>query len=163
MLEHIALGPIPEEDWIPFLLDRAKSAGRPFNDELSAKKIYAKAGPIPFDIQQLAYEAFNQAAKKIDDDAVSSALSELVRHRSADYAITFERLAPGSRRVLQAFAEGSKGSIGSAAFATQTKLANAASVQRALTPLKENELVVLQNGEYMVDDPFFAVWLRSSY
>lgn len=163
MLERIALGPIPEEDWVPFLLERARSAGRPFDTELSARGLYAAASPVPFDVQQLAYEAFNQAAKKIDEETVSTALAELVHHHASDYATTFEGLSAGRRRVLKALASGTQGTTGSSQFATQVGLADASSVRKALNQLKESELVVQREGAYAVDDPFFAAWLRGPF
>ncbi len=61
MLERISLGPIPKEGWVPFLLRRAKRGGRPFADDSVAHGLWEIAGPVPFDVQQLAYKSFNQA------------------------------------------------------------------------------------------------------
>jgi AAA+ ATPase superfamily predicted ATPase len=161
MLERIALGPIPEEEWVPFLLERARIARKPFATESSARGLYAVAGPVPFDVQQLAYEAFNQAAKKIDGDSVATALTELVRHHASDYATSFESLSAGRRRVLKALAIGTEVTTGSSQFATQVGLSDATSVRKALNQLREAELIVQREGQYAVDDPFFAAWLRS--
>jgi len=163
MLEQIALGPIPEDDWVPFLLERARSGGRPFDTELSASRLYAAAGPVPFDVQQLAYEAFNQASRKIGEEAVSTALAELVRHRASNYATTFEQQSAGQRRVLKALAVGAQGTFASSEFVTQTGLANASSVKKAIQGLTEAELVVQREGMYAIDDPFFAAWLRGPF
>lgn len=160
MLERIALSPIPEDDWVPFLLERARGAGRPFDNELTARGLYAAAGPVPFDVQQLAYEAFNQTAKKINGATVSTALVELVRHHASDYASTFEGLPAVRRRVLKALASGSQGSTGSSHFAAEVGRADASSVRKVLDRLREAELIVLRNGAYEIDDPFFATWLR---
>jgi AAA+ ATPase superfamily predicted ATPase len=106
MLEQLSLGPIPEDDWIPFLLRRARSAGKPFADESAARALWVVSGPVPFDVQQLAYESFNQAREHIDQRVVTTATAELVRHQAADYAKTFERLSAGQRRVLKVLANG---------------------------------------------------------
>ncbi len=161
MLERMSLGPIPEEDWVPFLLRRAHLGGRPFADETTAHGLWDIAGPVPFDVQQMAYESFNQAGDYIDRRTVEVATSELVHHQAADYARVFERLSPGQRRVLKVLARGPR-TTGSAEFAQEVELANAASVGRAIQALVTSELVVQCQVGYAVDDPFFAAWLRGA-
>ena len=159
MLEQVSLGPIPEDDWIPFLLRRARSAGKPFVDEAAAHALWSAAGPVPFDVQQLAYESFNQASDLIDQRVVTTSTAELVRHQAADYAKTFERLSAGQRRVLKVLANGPR-TTGSAEFAAEAELASSASVSKAMNVLATSELVVRREGGFTVDDPFFAAWLR---
>ena len=161
MLERMSLGPIPVDDWVPFLLRRARSGGRPFVDEVTARALWDVAGPVPFDVQQLAYESFNQAGTRIDGRVLEIATAELVRHQAAEYARVFERLSPGQRRVLKILARGPR-STGSAEFAHEAELANAASVGRAVQALTTSELVVRREDGRAVDDPFFAAWLRGS-
>lgn len=161
MLERISLGPIPEEDWVPFLQRRARRGGRPFADETTAHELWDLAGPIPFDVQQLAYESFNQAGDRIDRRALEIATTELVHHQAAEYSRVFERLSPGQRRVLKVLAHGPR-TTGSAEFAQEVGLANAASVARAIQALVTSELVVQREDGFAIDDPFLATWLRWS-
>jgi uncharacterized protein len=100
MLEQLSLGAIPPEDWIPFLVRRARRGGKPFVNEAAAQSVWQMAEPIPFDIQQLAYESFNQAKTTIAEVDVQRAVERLIRHEAADYARTFEKLSAGQRRVL---------------------------------------------------------------
>lgn len=160
MLEQIALGEIPVDDWVPFLVKRARRGGRPFAEEGLARVVHEMAGPVPFDVQQLAYEAFNQADTTIERDTLEVALSELVRHRASDYATTFEGLPAGGRRVLKVLAAGTTASVGSAEFATLARLSDSSSVHKAVTQLIELELVVLRTGVPAIEDLFFAAWLR---
>jgi len=162
MLECLALGPIPVEDWVPFLLRQARSAGKPFAGPDVALEVWNQAQPVPFDIQQLAYESFNQATDTITPAVLAQAIDGLIRHEAADYAKTFEKLSAGQRRVLKALATGPPASVGSAEFATAVALADSTSVRKALRALGELELVVRQADTFAVDDPFFAAWLRGS-
>ena len=157
MLERMSLGPISEEDWVPFLLRRARLGGRPFADDATAHGLWDNAGPVPFDVQQLAHESFNQAGDYIDRRAVEVATSELVHHQAADYARVFERLSPGQRRVVKVLARGPR-TTGSAEFAREVELANAASVGRAVQALVTSELVVRREAGCAVDDPFLVAW-----
>jgi hypothetical protein len=160
MLERFSLGAIPVDDWVPFLTCRARDAGKPFADNIVAQDLWKVAGPVPFDVQQLAYESFNQADVHIDHDVLVRATEELIHHETADYAKSFERLSAGQRRVLKALAITSAATTGSAEFAAGARLADSTSVRKAITVLVESELVVMREQSYAVDDPFFAVWLR---
>jgi uncharacterized protein len=160
MLEHVALGPIGEEEWISFLVARARSGERPFADLECARSLWEIAAPVPFDVQQLAYEAFNQAAVEIDLAAVERAVAELVHHEAANYARAFEKLSPGQRRVLKILAEGALSTPGSSRFAVAAGLADATSVRKAINVLVEAELVVWREGVPAIDDPFLGAWLR---
>ncbi len=160
MLAHIALGPIPEKDWVPFLLRRARDGGRPFDGDGTAELLWRSSQPVPFDVHQLAYESFGQAEKAIDPIAVTRAVEALVRHEAADYAKTFERLSAGQRRVLKLLAAGTSPSVGSSAFSSAAGLADPTSVRKAMRALEEAELVVGREDGPAVDDPFLAVWLR---
>lgn len=160
MLEHTALGPLAKDDWLPFLLARARTGGRPFADGAVAELLWQSSGPVPFDVQKLAYESFGQADVSISRTVVNRSLETLVRHQASDFAKTFERLSPGQRRVLKLLASATTMSVGSSEFASAAGLANATSVRKALQSLEDAELVVSRANGLAVDDPFFATWLR---
>ncbi len=60
MAQKLALGPIPEGVMVRFLVVRAAAGGKEI-DPATAGHIVEVAGPVPNDIQRLAYEAFNLA------------------------------------------------------------------------------------------------------
>ena len=91
MLERMSLGPIPEEDWVPFHLRRAQHGAKPFADETTARGLWDVAGPVPFDVQKLAYECFNKASDRITQRILVTATDERVRHQAARYAKVFEQ------------------------------------------------------------------------
>lgn len=162
MLERLSLDAIPEEDWIPFLVRRSRRGGKPFADAEVAHSLWRTSEPIPFDVQQLAYESFNQADGTITESDVAHAVEGLIRHQAADYAKAFEKLSGGQRRVIKTLAGGPQATTGSAEFAAAVGLADSTSVRKALIALSEAELVVRRDRTYAVDDPFFAAWLRGS-
>lgn len=159
MLEHIALGPMAKDDWLPFLLERARGGGRPFASDEVAELLWRSSGPVPFDIQKLAYESFGQADASITRAVVTRSVEVLVKHQIPDFAKTFEKLSPGQRRVLKLLAARLAASVGSSDFATAAGLADASSVRKAMRALEDAELVVNREHGPAVDDPFFASWL----
>ena len=118
------------------------------------------AGPVPNDIQRLAYEAFNLAGPVIDDEAVDAAIEEAVAHEASAYADLVGRCSPGQRRVLVALAVGTDSPTFSAAFARHAGLAGGSSVKRIIDALEADELIVGHDRTWKIADPFLAAWLR---
>jgi hypothetical protein len=161
MAETLELGPLPDDVMLGYLGERA-AAGRKPMTEGEARLIVALAGPVPNDIQRLAYEAYDSAAAAIDEPAVRLGYERAVAHESMTYAERYERLPTGQRRVITAIAEGHGGVLYSADFVARTGLANASSVRKAVTVLHADELVAPRGGGMVVADPFFTAWLRQS-
>jgi len=128
----------------------------------AAELLVELAGPVPNDIQHLAYEVFDAAAKKIDERAVQFGLRLAVEHEAGLHAERFEALAAGQRRVVAQLALAPVDQPLGAAFAQSVRLATPASVRKALDALVSDELVVRRDGRYVVADPFFAAWLREA-
>ena len=161
MCQTIALGPIPEADWVPFLAARARAGRKPLADDTVARRLVELAGPVSFDIQQLAFESFLRARTTIDSRAVDAGMAQLIDHEASTYAERFEALSPGQRRVMVALAAPPVASTGSQAFATSVGLADPTSVRKTLSALAQSEHLVRRPEGWRVDDPFFAAWIRS--
>lgn len=161
MAERLALTSLPEDVMAAYLQARAKTGGKPMNEEV-ARLTVMLAGPVPNDIQRLAYEAFDAAVDHIDQLSVQTGLERAVAHEVATYADRYERLSPGQRRVVTAIAKKSPAQPTSSGFVAETGLANASSVRKALDALSDDELVLVRGGAWTVADPFFRAWLRDS-
>lgn len=161
MAQKIALGPIPDDVMAEFLMTRTRAGGKQMA-RATASRILELAGPVPNDVQHLAYEAFGVAGRRIDDDAVQRGLRQAVTHEAAIYAEIFAARPPGQRRVLVALASGSPHPPFSSAFARAVGLAGANSVKKAVDSLLADELITGVDGPPIVSDPFFAAWLRES-
>lgn len=162
MAQKIALGPIPNDEMVRFLRERI-ATGRKLITETVAELIVRVAGPVPNDIQRLAYESFEIAGREVTVDVVSAGLDQAVAHEAPTYSEELQRRAPGQRRVLiQLARSGGSTAPMSAAFATAVGLASAASVRKALHTLDADEAVIARDGRWVVADPFFAGWLRGT-
>ncbi|MDQ2724309.1 MAG: ATP-binding protein [Actinomycetota bacterium] len=160
MAQRLAIGPLPEPVMIEYLRDRATGAARPFANEC-AEHLIALVGPVPNDIQHLAYEAFELAGEQIDETAIDDGMARAVGHEAALFAENLARLSPGQGRVLAALAVAAPDEPYGARFARSVGLASGSSVRKALQPLLANEDVVERHGTLVVADPFFAAWLRA--
>jgi hypothetical protein len=162
MADQLALGPLPDEVMLRYLRRQARRGGRTLLADAAAHLV-ALSGPVPNDIQRLAYEAFDAASDDgIHIGDVDRGFGLAVAHQSALYADRFEALAPGQRRVLDVLARQPTVEVYAAGFARRAGLATAASVDKALASLEAAELVVRRAGTWSVADPFLAGWLRQA-
>jgi hypothetical protein len=158
LAERLALDVLPVDVMTDFLRRRAVAGGRTMS-EAAAGRIIALAGPVPNDIQHLAYEAWGAGGRSITVADVDLALDRTVDHEASSYADRYGGLAPGQRRVLAALAAAPTDEPYAASFVRSTGLASGSSVGRALDALVAAELVVRRGPTYLVGDPFFAAWL----
>jgi hypothetical protein len=144
---------------IPYLVERAATGKKHLTLE-AAQLIVDVAGPVPNDIQRLAYQAFELADRTIDGDTVQSAIQVIVDHESHLFEEHLQRLTVGQERVLRALSGGSDASVGSARFAREVGLASATSVSRTLEALEKAELITRRDRHWVLVDPFLAKWLE---
>jgi hypothetical protein len=160
LAQRMALGPIAEAEMLAYLVERAAAGGRALSEKV-AGYLLALAGPVPNDVQHLAYDAFEASGAVMDAGSVDAGMEAAVAHDAALFADALSRLSPGQARVLAAVAVDPPAEPYAAAFARMVGLANASSVRKALQPLQEDDVVVEREGRRVVADPFFAAWLRA--
>jgi uncharacterized protein len=158
LAERLALGGLPDDVMADFLRRRAAAGGKGMA-LATAQRIIELAGPVPNDIQHLAYESWAVAGRTVTRADVEAGLALTVEHEASSHADRFGSLAPGQRRVLVALAASPTDEPYTAAFVRGAGLANASSVGRALDALQSAEIVVRRGLTYVVADPFFAAWL----
>jgi uncharacterized protein len=161
LAERLALDVLPAPVMTDFLRRRASDGGKSMSVD-TAELIVALAGPVPNDIQHLAYEAWAGAGRSVTAADVQAGLARALAHEASLHADRFEALSPGQRRVLSTLATTPAAEPYAAAFVRVVGLANAASVRRALEALATDELVVHRDGVYRVADPFFSAWLSQT-
>lgn len=128
--------------------------------EATFHELYALVKGHTWYIQSLLNRLYQQGTKEIEYSHVLLALSNILEEYSSSYQTYLQLLPTKQRMLLYAIAkEGCVREINSRAFLEQYNLGAASSVQGAITPLVEKELVYERNGEYMVYDRFFSLWL----
>ena len=159
MAERLALGPIEQRVMCRFLVARTKSAKKTMSTKV-AGSICDVAGPIPHDIQRLAYEIFDISSETITEADVSTGMNRVVTHEAEGYADRFSKMAIGHRRVLLVLATSQVTQPQSVEFVRSTGYANPGAARKALGVLEADENVLRKDGIYQVADPFFREWLR---
>lgn len=159
--QRIALGPIDEATMSAYLSERATRGGKPMGEGVAAR-IFEVAGPVPDDIQHLAFEVFTVAPDHIALEDVDRGLEQAVAHESGLFAEQMAKLSPGQFRVLTALAISARRSIFSSSFASEVGLAGGQSVKKAIDALDESEVVIKRGDRWAVANPFLAAWLRAA-
>jgi hypothetical protein len=159
MTQPIALGPIDAPTMARHLVRRAASGGKAM-PVVVARAIVEQAGPVPNDIQHLAFETFVVAGDVVSPDDVDAGMAQAIALSEATYADAWHRRSAVQRRVLAALAlEAAQEPFGRS-FARRTGLAPS-SVQRAIGALSEDDWVVATEGTWHLTDPFFTRWAAS--
>jgi uncharacterized protein len=161
MAQRISLGPIPDSEMIDHLSERAAVGHKPM-ERSTAQLILDASGPVPNDIQHLAFEAFDVARRRITPEDVREGMRLAVEHESSLYSERVALLSNGQARVLVALAVGPKRPIFSSAFAREVGLAGGQSVKKAIDALAQDDTAVIREGHWVVGDPFLATWLRQA-
>lgn len=160
MATTLALSAIPAAEMSDFLIRRANAG----NKELAvgvADRIVELAGPVPNDIQYLAYEAYGAAGRRITARDVETGLQLAVEHEADFNAWRFDALSAGQRRVLTQLARQPTAQPYSDDFRRATNVRSPGALRNALHPLLDQDLVASVDDTYRVTSPFFAAWLRA--
>lgn len=157
MTQPIALGPIDASTMTRHLTRRAATGGKQMSPSVAAR-IVKQAGPVPNDIQHLAFAAYSVAEDGIGDDDVDAGLAREVALNDATYADAWHGRSPVQRRVLRALAIEPSAEPFGRHFSRRTGL-GPSSIQRAVAALADDEWVDASDGHWHLTDPFLARWV----
>ena len=160
MAERLALGPIDERVMVRYLVERARHGAKEMT-EAAAERICELAGPVPYDIQRLAYEVFDRAGDRIASSDADDGMSGVIRREDPNFTDGFSRMSIRHRRVLVGIAVRHRVEQPyTAEFAKDVGYAGPPGVRRAIEALSADETLSERQGALVVADPFFAEWLR---
>jgi len=160
MADRLALGPIDERVMVRYLVDRARHGAKEMT-EAAAEHICELAGPVPYDIQRLAYEVFDRAGDRIDTSNADDGMGGVIRREDPNFTDAFSRMSIRHRRVLVGIAVRRRVEQPyTAELAREVGYAGPPGVRRAIEALGADETISDRQGALVVTDPFFAEWLR---
>ena len=142
------LGKIPYNELFDFLVIRFGVLDNVDAEEYS-KQVLAFTDCHPYYTQQLAYHVWNVIATGVkDDDLVQTAINDVVQLHDYDYERLWNTVNNTDKNTLSRLV---------------TKRATShqqppSTVQSSLKRLCKEGLLI-KNGHYQVDDPFFSLWI----
>lgn len=124
--------------------------------------IYNKVDGQTWYIQDILNRLY-QNGKRISKDEVDATTNDLVNEQEVAFLNYYESLTVNQAALLSAIAqEKSTPSVLTNEFIRRYCLPAASSVSTALKALLEREFVYKYNGEYIIYDRFFGMWLRKN-
>lgn len=141
---------------------RFKSSGVKAEPGLGAA-IVDLAGNVPYDVQRLAHETWDdlhEAGRRtatLDDLHVT--LTRLLGEQHTMFEESWQRLTLAQRAALRAIVLEDGREMLSADVRTKHRLSGASSVQAALTALVKQDVVMKDGGTYVVTDSLYREWV----
>lgn len=166
--QRLFLGPVPREDFRPFLKNGFESAGLDLTAD-AAEAVLDLAEDVPYNVQRLAHACWNDAQGRhgtgdtLDRAGVQATLDRLVRRDDPFYTQTWNRLSASQQKALIALV----GTDGQGLYSRDAlRLADLplSTMRTALGALVKTGVAreeETQGGVRLrLEDPFFAVWTR---
>ena len=154
----------PVEESVRFVVDRFASAGKSIARE-AAERLVAKIENIPYFIQQLGFETFRLVddahRKSVSSADVDAAFANLSGFNRDQYEQLMLTLSVSQKKLLIALARERTAEFDDA-YRRRHALGVSSTVNSAKAKLMEDGHIEQSGGQYVVADPFFAQFLRTS-
>jgi hypothetical protein len=158
----VRLDKIDEEVFADFIETRFGATGLPPEPGLGAA-IVELAGNVPYDVQRLAHEAWDDAmaagASAVGLDALHATLTRLLGEHHTVFEESWQRLTLAQRAVLRAVVLEDGRELLSADVRARHRLSGASSVQSALGALVRQDIAAREGMRYAVVDSLFREWV----
>jgi uncharacterized protein len=145
-----------------FLEQRFKAGGIRVESGLGAA-IVELAGNVPYDVQRLAHETWDdvhEAGRRTAGlDDLHLTLSRLLDEQHTMFEESWQRLTLAQRAALRAIVLEDGKEMLSADVRTRHRLSGASSVQAALAALVKQDVVMKDGATYVVTDSLYREWV----
>jgi hypothetical protein len=153
---------IPADEFAAFIDARFKRTGLPPEPGLGAA-IVELAGNLPYDVQRLAHETWDEVRgrkrRKATLDDLHAALKRLLSEQETMFETVWQRLTLAQRQALRAVVLEQGRELLSGDTRTRHRLAGPSTVQAALGALVRDDVITRERGRYVVVDSLFREWV----
>ena len=153
---------IAADEFAAALDTRFKRSGFKPDDGLG-DAIVELAGNLPYDVQRLAHETWDEVhaagGKRATLDHLHQALSRLLREQETMFEALWQHLTLAQRAVLRAVVIESGHSVLSEDVRTRHRLGGTSTVQAALNALVRDDVISREGKRYTVVDSLLREWV----
>jgi hypothetical protein len=126
------------------------------------------AGNLPYDVQRLAHEAWDDsraaARRRVSLDDLHGTLARLLAEQDTMFEAIWQRLTLAQRGVLRAVVVQGGRELLAADTRARHRLGGASSIQTSLAALLKQDLVLREGTRYLVIDSLLREWVaRKTY
>jgi hypothetical protein len=153
---------IAAAEFAAFIEGRFAASGLGFDDDLG-EAIVELAANVPYDVQRLAHETWDDVRRNRRTSAgledLHRTLTRLLGEQQMVFEEAWQRLTLGQRAVLRAVVIENGREILSADVRGRHRLPGPSSVQSALAALVKYDIVQKDGGRYVVNDSLYREWV----
>jgi hypothetical protein len=153
---------IPEDEFAAFIDGRFTRSGFKPEDGLGTA-IVDLAGNLPYDVQRLAHETWDEVRaagrRRATLDDLHVALRRLLAEQEMMFEAIWQRLTLAQRAVLRAVVLADGRELLSADVRTRHRLGGASSVQTGLAALMRDDVIARDGARYIVVDSLLREWI----
>jgi hypothetical protein len=158
---------IPADEFAEFLEARFADSGIRAESGLGAA-IVDLAGNLPYDVQRLAHETWDEVRatprRRATLDDLHQALHRLLSEQQTMFEALWQRLTLGQRAVVRAVVIEEGTGLLSADVRARHRLGGPSSVQTALAALQRDDVIGREGDRYVVVDSLLREWIaRKTY
>jgi hypothetical protein len=163
----LRLGKIDTAEFAEFIDARFLASGIKPQEDLGAA-IVELAGNVPFDVQRLAHETWDDVKaagrRTAGVEDLHRSLTRLLGEQNTMFEEAWQRLTLGQRAVLRALVLENGREVLSADVRARHRLPGTSTVQSALAALTRQDIVMKEEGRYVVADSLYREWIaRRTY
>jgi uncharacterized protein len=153
---------IPADEFAAFIDSRfSRSAMKP--EAGLGAAIVDLAGNLPYDVQRLAHETWDEVrgagSKRATLDDLHQALKRLLAEQQTMFEAVWQRLTLPQRAALRAVVIEEGHALLSADVRTRHRLGGPSTVQAALAALVREDVIMRETGRYAVVDSLLREWV----
>jgi hypothetical protein len=158
--KRIELGPIPAQEFKPFVARGFRDHGREIADTV-VDRVLEITGGHPYATQQLCYFLWAQtpAGRTAGAERLDHALSRLLVSEHTHFSDLWDR-ATGNQRILLSALAVAPGRPLTRDYQARHGLRGSSTTQKAINALIHQELVRKADGFVTISEPFLAEWIR---
>jgi len=156
------LGKVPPEPFATFIEERFRRTGIRPAAGLGAA-VLDLAGHLPYDVQRLAHELWDDARagglRRVGVDELLETLHRLLAEHAVFFEAAWQRLTLAQRAALRAIVLEEGRELLSAGVRGRYRLGGASSVQASLAALQRHDIVTREADRYLVVDSLMREWI----
>src|SRR5262249_21058690 len=153
---------IPAEEFAAFIDARFSRSGMKPDLGLGAA-IVERAGTLPYDVQRLAHETWDEVRehtrRRATADDLHAALTRLLAEQQTMFEAMWQRMTLVQRAALRAVVVEEGRELLATGTRAKHRAGGSSTVQAALTALRREDIVTREDGRYVVVDSLFREWV----
>ena len=160
--ETLFLEKIPDEDWVPFIIERFNSGGKIISEEF-AQRICRTVDGYSSYVQELSWDVYAETDDVVTEESFNEGIKDLLRQNSALFQTRIETLTSYQMNLLHALCDGVHSDFGSMRIIDKYRLGTKSNITRLKNSLTDKELIETEKGMTTLADPVFELWFKTEY